>query len=101
MRMYVPLFLLLMSLICNAAEETFFIYKGKIFKMTNEHVTTINSLTFNKRESIMEYAVLEGFLVIRVSERVYKLFDMPVFKSDRIHLLLEEEAKTDSELKQI
>ena len=99
--MYVPLFLLLMNFICNGAEETFFLYKGKIFKMTDQHVTAINSLTFNKRESIMEYAHLEGFLVIRVSERIYKLFDMPIYKPDRIHLLLEEEAKTDSEIKQI
>jgi hypothetical protein len=101
MRMYIPLTLLLMFLTCRAAQDMRFIYKDKVIRMTPAHIQFIMSLQFNKRNSIIEFAFIENFMVIRISPTTYKLMDVPLIRQDRLHLLLEEEAKVDDDINKI
>jgi hypothetical protein len=101
--MYVPLMFLLIGLKCLAVEDSFFLHKGKVFKIAIVHVETFKNLKFNKRSSILEFAFIEGFMVIRISDNIFKLVDMPKRRrsNSRVDLLLEEEAKADEDLKYI
>lgn len=100
MRMYIPM-IFLMSLTCATSQDMHFIYKDKVLKMTPQHIQAITNLKFNKRNSIIEFAFIENFMVIRISETTYKIMDVPIYKQDRLHLLLAEEAKIDEEIKYI
>ncbi len=90
-----------MTLKCFGAQEMRFIYKDRVFKMTRQHIELILSLNFNKRDSLVEFAFIENFMVIRVSDTIYKLMDVPLRRQDRLYLLREEEVKTDKEINQI
>jgi len=101
MKMYIPMIFLLISLACMSAQEMCFVYKDSVIRTSTDDMQTINNLKFNKHDSIMDFAFIGNFMVIRINHFVYRLIDMPVRRRDRLHLLLDEEAKTDSELKQI
>lgn len=100
MKLYFSLMFMLLSMRCFGQDEiTYFIYKKDIFKITGDRVATINTLPFCKRTSTLEFAYLEGFMVVRIGPNSYRLIDIP-FK-DRRHLLQEEEQKVLDDLKNI
>ncbi len=88
-----------MALSCSAAQPMRFIYKDKILRMTHQHIEIILSLQFHKRDSMVEFTFIEHFMIIRVSDTIYKLIDMPIRRQES--LLLDEESKVDDDIKNI